>query len=176
MAESLFLCGLPTLFSEGIRALLDEAIPSLDIRIVNGVPFAENALYVVGTECFLANLQKFMVRKDRVVVVSLTPCKNDTQEGITLIDSHIAKDRFLSIVREKQRFLRKNEATRQEELTARETEVLALLARGLTIKEIACELTISINTVLTHRKSISAKLGIRSVSGLSLYAMMNGVI
>ena len=44
------------------------------------------------------------------------------------------------------------------------------------IKEIADSLNISVNTVLTHRKNISSKLGIRSVSGLSLYAMMNGII
>ena len=43
-------------------------------------------------------------------------------------------------------------------------------------KEIADNLGISINTVLTHRKNLTAKLGIRSVSGLSFYAMMNGII
>ncbi len=37
-------------------------------------------------------------------------------------------------------------------------------------------LEISINTVLTHRKNIMTKLGIRSVSGLSLYALMNGYV
>lgn len=61
-------------------------------------------------------------------------------------------------------------------LSARETDVLRAIARGLTAKEIANELCISVNTVLTHRKNISAKLGIRSVSGLSLYALMNGLL
>ena len=46
----------------------------------------------------------------------------------------------------------------------------------MTNKEIADRLIISINTVLTHRKNISAKLGIRSISGLSVYAIMNGYI
>ena len=62
------------------------------------------------------------------------------------------------------------------ELSQREIDVLCLLAKGFTNKEIADRLFISINTVLTHRKNISAKLGIRSVSGLSVYAIMNGYI
>jgi DNA-binding CsgD family transcriptional regulator len=43
-------------------------------------------------------------------------------------------------------------------------------------KEIADRLNISINTVLSHRKNLTAKLGIKTVSGLSFYAMMNGYI
>ena len=58
----------------------------------------------------------------------------------------------------------------------RETEVLRLVASGCINKEIAHRLNISINTVLTHRKNITAKLGIKSVSGLTFYAMMNGLI
>ena len=60
------------------------------------------------------------------------------------------------------------------DLTAREIDVLRAVAMGLTNKETADRLGISFNTVLSHRKNISAKLGIRSVSGLSVYAMMNG--
>lgn len=62
------------------------------------------------------------------------------------------------------------------ELSTREIDVLCLLAKGLTNKEIADRLFISTNTVLTHRKNITSKLGIRSVSGLTVYALMNGYI
>ena len=61
-------------------------------------------------------------------------------------------------------------------LSAREVEVLRLIASGRINKEIAQELSISINTVLTHRKNITTKLGIKSVSGLTFYAMMNGIV
>ena len=61
-------------------------------------------------------------------------------------------------------------------LTAREIDVLRLIASGKINKEIAQELNISVNTVLSHRKNITAKLGIKSVSGLSFYAMMNGIV
>ena len=71
--------------------------------------------------------------------------------------------------------LRQNNSV-QSGLSTREIDVLRLVAQGMTNKEIADKLSISINTVLTHRKNISAKLGIKSVSGLCIYAMMNGII
>ena len=66
--------------------------------------------------------------------------------------------------------------TSQAPLSQREKDVLRLIAAGLTAKEIADRLGISANTVVTHRKNLSSKLGIKSASGLSLYAMMNGLI
>ena len=61
-------------------------------------------------------------------------------------------------------------------LSTREVDVLKLITKGRINKEIADELYISLNTVLTHRKNITAKLGIKTVSGLTFYAMMNGYI
>lgn len=63
-----------------------------------------------------------------------------------------------------------------EALSARERDVLACVVRGQTNKEIATSLYISVNTVLTHRKNITRKLGIRSVSGLTIYAIIHGII
>ena len=63
-----------------------------------------------------------------------------------------------------------------EILSDRETDVLKLLATGLSNKEIADVLNISINTVITHRKNISQKTGIKSVSGLTIYAVVKKLI
>jgi DNA-binding NarL/FixJ family response regulator len=63
-----------------------------------------------------------------------------------------------------------------EVLSDRETDVLKLLATGLSNKEIADVLNISINTVITHRKNISQKTGIKSVSGLTIYAVVKKLI
>lgn len=62
------------------------------------------------------------------------------------------------------------------ELSSREKEVLRLIAKGHQNKEIADILCISVNTAITHRKNISNKLGIKSASALSLYALMQGLI
>ena len=62
------------------------------------------------------------------------------------------------------------------ELSERERDVLVLVARGLTNKEIASELNISPHTVISHRKNIVHKTGIRSVAGLTVYAVLNKFI
>ena len=58
------------------------------------------------------------------------------------------------------------------DLSDREQEVLVLVAKGLSSKEIAAKLNIAVNTVNTHRKSITKKTGIKSVAGLAVYAML----
>ncbi|MCE5345709.1 MAG: response regulator transcription factor [Bacteroidales bacterium] len=63
-----------------------------------------------------------------------------------------------------------------ENLTERETEVLQQLVAGLSNKEIADKLNISIHTVISHRKNIVQKTGIRSQSGLVIYAISNHII
>ncbi|MDR1336528.1 MAG: response regulator transcription factor [Tannerella sp.] len=62
------------------------------------------------------------------------------------------------------------------ELTRRETDVLVLIAKGFMNKEIAERLTISIHTVISHRKNITRKTNIKSVAGLAMYALMNNLI
>ena len=64
----------------------------------------------------------------------------------------------------------------EHELSVREIEVLILITKGLINKEIADKLNISLTTVISHRKNITEKLGIKSVSGLTVYAVMNGYI
>ncbi len=59
----------------------------------------------------------------------------------------------------------------EEQLSKREIEVLKLLVRGYTAKEIASKLFISTHTVVTHRKNISKKLNIKSTSAMAIYAV-----
>lgn len=60
-------------------------------------------------------------------------------------------------------------------LTPREQEVLSLVAQGLLNKEIAERLHVGLTTVISHRKNLTAKLGIKSVSGLTIYAVTHGI-
>jgi len=62
------------------------------------------------------------------------------------------------------------------ELTSREKDVIKLIALGLSNKEIADKLFISIHTVISHRKNITEKLCIKSISGLTVYAIMNNLL
>ena len=62
------------------------------------------------------------------------------------------------------------------ELTSRERLILQLIAKGMTSKMIADRLGISSQTVSSHRKNISNKLEIKSVSALTVYAIINNLI
>ena len=61
----------------------------------------------------------------------------------------------------------------QEELSEREKDILIAVVKGMSNKEIADYLSISIHTVITHRRNIGRKLGIHSASGLTVYAIIN---
>lgn len=61
-------------------------------------------------------------------------------------------------------------------LSDREIEVLSLIVQGFINKEIADQLNIGLTTVITHRKNIMDKLGIKSVSALTIYAVMHGYV
>ncbi|MDX9769656.1 MAG: LuxR C-terminal-related transcriptional regulator [Tenuifilaceae bacterium] len=70
-----------------------------------------------------------------------------------------------------------SEATPEnQELSDREVEILKDVALGLSNKEIAEKNFISPHTVITHRKNITRKLGIKTVSGLTIYAILNKII
>lgn len=63
-----------------------------------------------------------------------------------------------------------------EELSSREKEILVCVAKGMLNKEIADHFNISIYTVITHRKNITRKTGIKTVAGLTVYALLNNLI
>ncbi len=89
----------------------------------------------------------------------------DTQEEITTkIRAVVAQNR------------NDDNGTRSELLTQRERTIVRLVSLGLTNKQIADQLYISAHTVITHRKNIINKLGIKSVSGLTVYAIVNNII
>ncbi len=70
----------------------------------------------------------------------------------------------------------KQDATARVELSQREREIVTAVARGMSNKEVADMLSISTNTVTTHRRNIAAKLEIHNPAGLTIYAIVNGFI
>ena len=69
-----------------------------------------------------------------------------------------------------------NNADSKESLSEREKEIIVCLVQGMSNKEIANKLFISINTVITHRRNIVRKLQIHSLAGLTIYAIANNLI
>ncbi len=106
-----------------------------------------------------------------------------------LSDHAQVEDRiFIPAIRRMQDSLRKNDVSARissmiskqpnsdEALSDREKEVIIALVQGMTNKEIAEHLYISVNTVLTHRRNIARKLQIHSPAGLTIYAIVNHLI
>lgn len=68
------------------------------------------------------------------------------------------------------------EVDSQEALSQREKEIVICVVKGMTNKEIAENLFLSIHTVITHRRNISKKLQIHSAAGLTIYAIVNKLV
>ena len=64
----------------------------------------------------------------------------------------------------------------KEMLSQREKEIVRLVVKGMTNKEIADTLFISVHTVITHRRNIARKLEIHSATGLTIYAIVNNLV
>lgn len=180
--STIALVGFTTIEAAGIRSLLrPEHDISIDSFAMLGdfLPIANDYdACIVTSDVMAAALDFFLPRKSKVLVVchgSSTAYPPTQSGGSSIIyensDEIEIKGALLKFVENVS-----GNGRQTNELSSREIEVLKLIAAGKINKEIADVLCISINTVITHRKNISSKLGIKSASGLSLYAMMNGYI
>jgi len=66
--------------------------------------------------------------------------------------------------------------TAREQLSPRQTQILKLIAEGMTTKQVAMELAISIKTVETHRSALMTRIGVHDVAGLVRYAVKVGIV
>ena len=103
------------------------------------------------------------------------------EELVSAIHAVIAKQHYLSqkitdvVVQEYLQNLPRNESTVFTVLTAREREVLQLIAEGKSTKQIASVLNLSVKTIETHRQQIMEKLDMHSIAQLTKYAIREGL-
>ena len=81
-----------------------------------------------------------------------------------------------TILRKIQKHIKNNDDKNSNSLSDRESDVLKEIVRGHSNKEIADVLNISIHTVMSHRKNIMQKTGIKSQAGLTVYALTNNIL
>ena len=98
-----------------------------------------------------------------------------TDISFTLYDT---PEQIIQSLHKLQEKSRQSEQEREEDdnLSPREIEVLTCLVNGMLNKEIADQLHISVHTVVRHRKNITLKTGIRSQSGLTIYAISKKIV
>ncbi len=86
------------------------------------------------------------------------------------------KETIHSVIKKYLKPKSRNLEINNDALSEREIDVLKLLVRGYANKEIAEELFISTHTVITHRKNISKKIGMKSTAAMAIYAAANNII
>lgn len=178
-----------TLAALGLKAMLQDVMPIMDVETFGS--FAELAAnqpetffhYFVATTVVLQNRQFFTERRQKTIV--LTPSfDSDTQLGgfhclcVNVPEGQLVKS-LLALEQRAHaggRNLPPMPPRPRTLLSDREIEVMALIVRGFINKEIADKLNIGLSTVVTHRKNIMEKLRIKSVSALTIYAVMNGYV
>lgn len=132
--------------------------------------------YSSKTECELLERLLLFNRKimihDQEISDGIMAAFNETIEPYDQEKAILRKiDRQLSFLPQMYPVVRDN-----YEISEREKDVLRLVALGLTNKEIGERLFISSHTVISHRKNISAKLGIKTIAGLTVYAVIHKLI
>lgn len=173
------LCiGLKPLIAIALRSLNPPGLEEAEWLMADNtddlaIPEDKVTGFIVSETAFLSRLDYFLPRKNKVLILSSFHNSEKEIQGLSCVWEGASEKKIAQAIALK---FSERESDVRCALSNREVEVLRLIANGKQVKEIADELCISVNTAATHRKNISAKLGIRSVSGLSLYALINGLI
>ena len=180
-----------TLTSLGLKTILERMIPMAVIRTFHS--FGEltddtpdmYAHYFISAQIYVEHNAFFLPRKRKTIVLA-----GDSHQfqlsGVPILNIYQAEEQLVNDILKLHQHAHHDgypvkdmpptPPTTGHELSAREIEVLVLITKGLINKEIADKLNIGLTTVITHRKNITEKLGIKSVSGLTIYAVMNGYV
>ena len=180
-----------TLTSLGLKTILERMIPMAVIRTFHS--FGEltddtpdmYAHYFISAQIYVEHNAFFLPRKRKTIVLA-----GDSHQfqlsGVPILNIYQAEEQLVKDILKLHQHAHHDgypvkdmpptPPTTGHELSAREIEVLVLITKGLINKEIADKLNIGLTTVIKHRKNITEKLGIKSVSGLTIYAVMNGYV
>lgn len=120
----------------------------------------------------------FSKKTKRIALLSSDKSENPPQNFNAVININNSQSEILkklnNLIGEKE--IKKTSYTYQEEISPREADIVKYVALGYSNKEIADKLFLSAHTVVTHRKNITRKLGIKTVPGLTIYAILNKII
>ncbi len=173
-----------TLTCVGLRNLLKKQLPKAVIRTFEDFPtFADDTPdmythYFISSQTYILYNPFFLPRKEKTIIMMHGAGNHTFPASNHIINIYLPEKKLTT---ELMKFFSHKSSEMEKlpsdnELSAREIEVLILVTKGLINKEIADKLNISLTTVISHRKNITEKLGIKSVSGLTIYAVMNGYI
>ena len=176
-----------TIIAEGMASLVgrggefEVVYAGGDVRLlVERFAVIEPDLVIVGSQAVGGVTLRTMypeLQDVALVVLSTTVCDEEVMrqfDGVVNIYDNQAQ--VLRKLRAAIEQSDTNPYSDSHDLSERERDVLILVAKGMANKEIAEQLNISIHTVMSHRKNIAHKTGIKSVAGLTVYALLNNLL
>lgn len=179
-----------TLAAMGLTQIIQNIMPIASVRTFGSfgefsVAGPDNFVhYFVAQTVVLQNRQFFTEHIRKTLVLTLS---NDPNTQLTGFYSFCVNTSEEEVVRQILRVMQYGHSggrnlpelpgiLKNKLLSNREAEVLSLVVQGYINKEIADKLNIGLTTVITHRKNITDKLGMKSVSALTIYAVMHGYV
>lgn len=185
-----------TLAGLGLASILERIMPMAAPSVFASVREMEEAgtteffHYFVAAEVLLSEAAFFLERKRKTIVLVQGAESNRIPRDLHTLDCRQPEEqlthtliRLAGMAHGKHsahptvaQVQKPAPASKMAELTQREVDVLRLITRGYINKEIADRLNVSLPTVVTHRKNLTDKLGTRSVSALTVFALTHGII
>ncbi|OFX42416.1 MAG: hypothetical protein A2046_13400 [Bacteroidetes bacterium GWA2_30_7] len=171
---------------KGLKLLAEECFPSPNIIETSNNEELEDVLENNNSD--LIFIKNSLLNVETNILIGKLSIKKQGVKLISLLDNEqVVKndfvDLYLNIDEEKHELISKisklypkSETKNKSVISKREIAIIELVAKGLTNNDIAEKLFLSPHTVVTHRKNISKKLGIKSVSGITIYAILNNII
>ncbi|MBO6031145.1 MAG: response regulator transcription factor [Prevotella sp.] len=188
-----------TLASLGLKSILQMVMPIMTVDCYGS--FAELEAnqpdqyfhYFVAMNIVLENKAFFQERRKKTIVLTTQTEHEDTKtqrngasplDGFHCLNANVPEGELVKALLmleqhahgQGQHLPAMPKVLQQKILSDREIEVMSLIVQGFINKEIADKLNISLSTVITHRKNIMDKLGMKSVSALTIYAVMHGYV
>ena len=179
-----------TLASIGLKQILQNVMPIMTVDNFGSFSELESSQpdayfhYFVAMSIVLEHKEFFLARRRKTIVLTLSL---DTMSPLSDFHSlcvNVPEQQLVRSILVLQQGAHANgknmppmpDIINRKILSDREIEVMALIVQGYINKEIAEQLNIGLATVITHRKNIMDKLGFRSVSALTIYAVMHGYV
>ena len=179
-----------TLSALGLKSILQSVMPIMQVETFGS--FAELTAndpesffhYFVAMNVVLENKPFFSEHRRKTIVLTLSLDTTSQLSEFHSLHINVPEQQLVRSVLALEQYAHGNgehfpsmpKVLQQKILTDREIEVMSLIVQGFINKEIADKLHIGLATVITHRKNIMEKLGLKSVSALTIYAVMHGYV
>jgi len=179
-----------TLSALGLKQMLQNVIPIMDVETFGS--FLELQAnnpesffhFFVAMNILIENRAFFSEHRKKTIVLTLSLDSTSQLSEFNSLCINVPEQELVRSLLSLEQHAHKHgrnlppmpRVLQQKILTDREIEVMSLIVQGYINKEIAEKLNIALATVITHRKNIMEKLGFKSVSALTIYAVMHGYV